>query len=87
MPELPMSEALREAMPDSISELYSRDIEALSDDEIDLIIAEQRANRARLEAAEAAGVKPPRAKPSTLSKALKGFKPQADIDSSQLEDI
>jgi hypothetical protein len=86
MPDLPMSTALREATPDSISELYSRATELLSDEEIDIIIADQRANRARLEAAEAAGQTTRIARPK-LTKALKGFRPQPDIDSSSLEDI
>lgn len=64
---LPISGALAEAYPESISELYSRDIESLSDADIDRIIADQRANRERMEAAEALGKRPPReAKPKAL---------------------
>lgn len=60
MPTLPISAALREAQPESISELYSRDVESLSDSDIDRIIHEQRAHRERMEAAEAAGIRLPR---------------------------
>lgn len=61
MPTLPISTALEEASPHSISDLFSRDIESISDAEIDLIIQAMRENRERMAAAEAAGVKPPRA--------------------------
>lgn len=61
MPVLPISFALREAAPESIADLYSRPVEGMEDADIDRIIADQRANRARMEAAEAAGMKPPRA--------------------------
>lgn len=57
---LPISGALAEAYPDSISELYSRDIESLTDSDIDRIISDQRANRERMEAAEALGKRAPR---------------------------
>lgn len=61
MPTLPISTALLEALPESISELYSRDVESMSDADIDRLIEDQRAHRGRMEAAEAAGQKPPRA--------------------------
>ena len=60
MATLPISTALMEAMPESISELYSRDIESMSDADIDRIIADQRAHRERMETAEALGKRPPR---------------------------
>lgn len=60
MPTLPISTILREALPESISDLYSRDVEPMSDEDIDRIIHEQRAHRERMEAAEAAGVRAPR---------------------------
>lgn len=61
-PTLPISLSLREAAPESVSDLFSRDVEGMEDSDIDRIIADQRANRARLETAELAGQKPPRAK-------------------------
>jgi hypothetical protein len=48
MPVLPISTALREALPESISDLYSRDIEGMSDADIDRIIRDQRINRERI---------------------------------------
>lgn len=60
MPTLPISNALREAYPESISELYSRDVESLSDADIDRMIADQRANAERMASAEAAGTRRPR---------------------------
>lgn len=53
MATLPTSNALAEARPESISELYSRDVEPMSDEDIDRIIEDQRANRERMEKAEA----------------------------------
>lgn len=60
MPILPISLALREAAPESVSDLYSRDVEGMERRDLDRVIAELRSNRTRLEAAEAAGVKPPK---------------------------
>lgn len=60
MSTLPMSTALMEALPETISELYSRDVEPMSDADIDRIIEDQRAHRARMEQAEALGQRPPR---------------------------
>lgn len=60
MPKLPISNALTEALSDSISELFNRDVEGLTDQDLDRIIVELRANRERYEAAEAAGIKNPR---------------------------
>jgi hypothetical protein len=60
MATLPISTALMEALPESISELYSRDIESMSDADIDRVIEDQRAHRERMEAAEALGRRPPR---------------------------
>ena len=61
MPTLPISTALREALPESISELYSRDVETMSDADIDRIIEHQRANRERMQMAEATATRAPRA--------------------------
>lgn len=63
---LPISNALREARPQSISELYSRNFEDLSDEEIDRIIADQRANAERMAVAEAAGKRAPRERKEKL---------------------
>lgn len=60
MPTLPISMALREAQPESISDLYSRDVEPMSDADIDRIIEEQRAQRERAEQAEVLGRRSPR---------------------------
>lgn len=78
---LPISPALREATPDSISELYSRDVESLSDADIDRIIEEQRANRSRMEAAEAAGKKPRTVK----SPRFIGARQATDLDIQELD--
>ena len=53
MPQLPISNALEEATPDSISDLLNRDPEGLTDADLDRLITELRANRERYEAAEA----------------------------------
>jgi hypothetical protein len=60
MATLPISTALIEALPESISELYSRDVESMSDADIDRIILDQRAHRERMESAEALGKRAPR---------------------------
>lgn len=60
MATLPISSALMEALPESISDLYSRDVESMTDADIDRIIEDQRAHRLRMESAEAAGKRPPR---------------------------
>lgn len=53
--EIPQSNALSEASPDSLSELFSRDPEHYGDQDIDRVIAEMRTQRTRHELAEAAG--------------------------------
>ena len=52
---LPIANTLSEASPTSISDLFSRDVEGLSDSDIDMIISHLRANRERMALAEAAG--------------------------------
>lgn len=59
--ELPQSQALAEANPDSLAELFARDPEGLSRQDRDRIVEALRAQRARVAAADAAGVKKPRA--------------------------
>lgn len=61
MPTLPVSFALREAAPEGVNDLYNKAVEGMTDEELDLIIADQRANRVRYAAAEAGGVKKPKA--------------------------
>lgn len=56
--ELPISNALVEASPESLSDLFSRDPEGYSNQDLDRIIEALRAQRARWQAAEAAGAKP-----------------------------
>lgn len=68
MPTLPISTALREALPESISELYSRDVETMSDADIDRIIEHQRANRERMQMAEATATRAPRATGTTSAR-------------------
>lgn len=53
--EIPQSQALKEAEPDSLSEVMSRDPEGYSRQDRDVIVAELRKQRARIAAAEAAG--------------------------------
>lgn len=61
-PEIPQSNALREASEgDSLAEVMARDPEGYSRQDRDRIIEALRAQRARIAAAEAAGVKVPRA--------------------------
>jgi hypothetical protein len=57
---IPTSEALSEASPASISELFSRDPEGFSTRDIQAIVEVLRAQRLRFEAAEAAGGKKPK---------------------------
>lgn len=60
--EIPQSDALKEAtVGDSLAEVMSRDPEGLSRQDRDRIIAALREQRARIAAAEASGVKVPRA--------------------------
>ena len=86
MPTLPISTALMEALPETISDLYSRDVEGMSDEDIDRLIEDQRAHRARMEQAEALGKRAPReAKgPSTR---IGRTAPRPDLDISGLEGI
>lgn len=58
---LPQSDALAEANPNSLSELLSRDPQGFSRVDRDKAVAALRAQRAKWEAAEAAGVKVPKA--------------------------
>lgn len=63
---LPQSSALAEATGatggESLAELFSRDPEGYSDQDIRAVVEAMRAHRARLAAAEASGQKLPRAK-------------------------
>jgi hypothetical protein len=59
---------LAEALPTSLQELFDRDPLSLTDDDIDRIVAELRAQRSRWEAGQRAGKKAPaQAAPTTLS--------------------
>lgn len=58
---LPQSDALAEASPDSLSELLSRDPQGWSRVDRDRVVRDLRAQRAKWEAAEAAGAKAPKA--------------------------
>lgn len=49
---LPESSALTEASPDSISELFNRDVELITEEELGKLILELRANRERYESVE-----------------------------------
>jgi hypothetical protein len=88
---LPQSDALREAKADSISDLFNRDVEGLSDVDLDRIIAELRANRERFAAAEAAGAKAPRTpamSKSAVSATLQALRrPQLNISSGPKTEI
>jgi hypothetical protein len=57
---LPTSNALAEASPDSLSELFSRDPEQCTPEDDDKIILVLREQRARYMAAEASGARAPR---------------------------
>ena len=60
--EIPQSNALAEASPDSLSDLFSRDPETLSTSDFDRLISVLRAQRERWQASEAeAQSKPKRA--------------------------
>lgn len=59
--EIPQSQALTEANPDSLAELFARDPEGLGRQDRDRIIEALRAQRARVANAEASGQKKPRA--------------------------
>jgi hypothetical protein len=63
---LPQSDALAEASPTSLAELFARDPEGLSEPDLDRIIAELRAHRERLARADAAP-KPPRSRAVAMS--------------------
>jgi hypothetical protein len=52
MPSLPQYNTLQEARPDSISDLFNRDPEKLTDSDLDRIVAEMRANRERYDQLE-----------------------------------
>jgi hypothetical protein len=79
---LPISTALVEARAESISELYSRDVESMSDADIDRIIADQRSHRERMEKAEAMGQKTPRA-----AKAFHETKAPAPVKSLDIQEL
>ena len=59
--DLPQSNALEEVHGDSLGELFSRDPEGYSEQDLDRIIGELRAQRARWQEAESTGAKKPRA--------------------------
>lgn len=75
--QLPSSNAISEATPDSLSELFSRDPEHFQDQDIDKIIATLRDQRARYQLAESTGakvpkpIKAPEPIPVTSSKSLR----------------
>lgn len=85
MPTLPISSLLRQAAPESIADLFSRDVEGMEDTDIDRIILEQRLNRERVEAAEAAGIKPARAAKAAKEPKITGIKSIPQIDSTFLD--
>ena len=59
-PTAPQVSPLTEADPTSLSELFARDPLELSQRDLEVIVTELRAQRARYVAAQAAGQKPPR---------------------------
>jgi hypothetical protein len=61
---------LLEADPSSLNELFNRDPLGLSDRDLDLIVAEQRVNRARYEASLREGKKPKAAKEAGKAKEI-----------------
>jgi hypothetical protein len=71
---------LAQADPASLNELFLRDPLSLSEQDIDQIVAELRAQRARLAQAQAAGK--PRRQATTKAKATLGQK--IDIDMLEL---
>lgn len=71
---LPTSQALSEASPESLQELFSRDPEGYQQQDIAKIIAEIRSDRARREEAAAQG------KRVTNAKVKKIEGPQAFVD-------
>ena len=76
--EMPKSTALIEASPDSLSELFSRDPEGYTSQDLNRIIAEIREQRKRWEAAEAAGKTTIRQKklPGTSGNVIIGSSPE-----------
>jgi hypothetical protein len=58
--QIPQSQLLEEASEDSLSELFSRDPEGFTKQDRTQIIMAYRAQRARFEAAQAQGAKPPK---------------------------
>ena len=69
---LPLSPALAEASPDSLTELFSRDPEGYQAQDLDRVIEALRAQRARWAAAEAQGAsRAPKAKSPGAAQALK----------------
>lgn len=80
MSQLPVSQALAEATPDSIADLMSRNIETCSDTDIDKIILFQREQRARFAATESAGLKP-----SKPSKTILQTRPTVDLTPDELD--
>ena len=53
--EIPQSQALKEALPDSLGELMSRDPEGYSQQDLGVVVAAMRAQRERLQAGIASG--------------------------------
>lgn len=72
--QLPISNALAEASPDSLTELFSRDPESYGERDISAIVAAMRVQRARFAQAEAEGKPAPRA--------AKSPKPAIDLKKS-----
>lgn len=79
----PTPSPLLEANPASLNELFSRDPLGLSDRDLDVIIAEQRAQRARIEAAKRAGTKAPKAAKAPLP----GQGPRLKNEDFSLDDL
>jgi len=85
---LPTSDALKEAQPSSMQELFSRNPEYMTERNIDDIVLHMRDLRVRLEATATpprhARVKDPNAPPTQRSSRAKGVDMNIEVDFSQL---
>lgn len=86
MNDIPQSNALQEARVDSLSELFSRDPEKLSSQDLDKIILELRLARQRFLQAEEAGRQAKANKGSKVSKTELLKKP-IQLSLEQAEDL
>lgn len=78
---IPQSQALAEASPDSISELFSRDPEKLTEVDLGKLVLELRAQRERHKITElTAPVEGPRGRAKAISKTLITTASSKDMD-------